>query len=290
MQGQGFEAREAGLADKAFEDAVSDQMALMEKKGTFASDNDFEDAVFDAATKGDQAKLEALMRKAAKGSDNQRARLFKGMSRAFGTGNVDKAIAGRYGAHLTSNPIYKSNDPSAYGLGTALTNAVGNGKYGTAGSEVTSFTQENYAGRRILNDKVASASAFNFDDAEFDTLRENMGSLDAAQKQQLANFMQGALDAKANDTTGQYNNVKPETLKQIQSVIDATGMTPGADTSTTLTVDHSSSSADSNALDAYTESVIKRVLDTKNGGITAEEGEAMIRKAEEYYKKKHGGK
>lgn len=290
MQGQGFEAREAGLQDKAFEDAVSDQMALMEKTGTFASDNDFENAVFDAATKGDQARLEALMRKAAKGSDNQRARLFRGMSRAFGTGNVDKAIAGRYGAHLTSNPIYKSNDPSAYGLGTALTNAVGNGKYGTAGSEVTSFTQENYTGKRMLDGKVAPVSAFNFDDAEFDALTNNMGNFSDSQKQKLANIMQQAVDAHENDPTGQFKSVKPETIDKIKGIIAATGMTPGADAGNTLTVDHSSASADRNALDAYTESVIKRVLDTRNGGITAEEGEAMIRRAEEYYKKKHGGK
>ena len=296
MQSGGFAAMEAGLENKAFEGDVADQAALWENDGTFANDAKFEEAVYNAAIEGEDAKLEALMRKAASGSDKQRENLFKGMSRAFATGNVGARTAGRYGAHLTSNGIYKSNDPSAYGLGTKLSSAVGNGNYGTS-VDPRSFTQENYAGSRIFGGKVASASAFNFDDAEFNALAEKAKNGTAEEKQALANFMQGALDAKANDTTGQYNNVKPETIEQIKRVLSDTGMTPQVTGGDTLTVDHSAATAaaasaasERNALDAYTESVIKRVLDTENGGITAEEGEAMIRKAEEHWKNKHGGK
>ncbi len=235
MENQGYEARAANLESKAFEDAVADQMALWDKDGTFMNDTAFENEVENAAKRGDEIKLEALMRTAAKGSDNQRKRLISGASKAFAGGSVNKAIAGRLGSHLTNNGIYKTNDPSAYALGTALSNAVGNNTYGTKGKDgngkdfdhtIGKFTMQNFAGSRIFNGKVAPTASFNFDDAEFDNLRDNIQYMSDSQKQQLVDFMQKAVDAKKNDTTGQYNGVKPETMQQIQRIITEASSSP----------------------------------------------------------------
>ena len=85
---------------------------------------------------------------------------------------------------------------------------------------------QNFAGSRIFNGKVAPTASFNFDDAEFDNLRDNIQYMSDSQKQQLVDFMQKAVDAKKNDTTGQYNGVKPETMQQIQRIITEASSSP----------------------------------------------------------------
>lgn len=252
----GRAAWEAGLESKALEAAISDQSALFERDGIFDNPARFEQEVQAAAQSNDIAKLQALMRKATNGSDEHRRALRNGFNAAVSSGNVNERTAGTYSSHVTGNSIYKSQDRSLHDQAQAIGRAIANGTYGDGAS----FTSDNYAGNGIFNGKQASTAAFKFDDAEFDALAAKAASGTAKEKQQIANFMQGALDAKANDTTGQYNDVKPETLDQIRRVLGSTGVTPT----------HSSSvGSGSVKIDHATQAGSQQIQATQNAAATA---------------------
>ncbi|MBQ6486793.1 hypothetical protein IJI76_03710 [Candidatus Saccharibacteria bacterium] len=223
MQNEGFAAREAGIRNKALEDAITDQMALYEDDGTFSNLSKFQTEVENAAANNDSAKLEALMRTAAKGNDHQREHLILGMNNAFRSGNVSEEMAARYAGHIQSNGIYKTQDRSANDQADhimRLINGEINGQtYASAnGADLIS---DNFAGRGIINGKQTGAMAFNFDDGEFNTLVRGMNNLSSDDRKKISETMGNALYLKQNDPTGQYNNVKPETLDQIRKVIAA---------------------------------------------------------------------
>lgn len=130
MENNGYEAREAGLENKAFEDAVSDQSALLENEGIYGSNPRFEQAVQEAAENNDHAKLEALMRKAAKGSDAQREALRHGMTAALQSGRMNmsdqatRETLSRYGGSITGDTIFKNQNRSMHDQGQDIINAL----------------------------------------------------------------------------------------------------------------------------------------------------------------------
>ncbi|MBP5512495.1 hypothetical protein J6X90_03865 [Candidatus Saccharibacteria bacterium] len=262
MENGGFAARDANLENQALEGAIADQTSLWENDGTFNNNARFENEVFSAATTGDAAKLEALMRKATGGSDKQRELLRKGMNRAFDSGLVDAATAGRFAAHVTGNGIYKGQNRSMHDQATALMNAVGNGTYGTKftdgnGNEVDhsveSFNNDNFVSRAMSRGKQSAACAFNYDDGEFEAILKKAQNGTVEERKAIAAFMDQAQYFKVNDTTGQYNGVKREALDHI-SEIRAAALAGGgfseADikySPNSLNIDHSSSNTPSSA-------------------------------------------
>ena len=316
MENGGYAARDANLENQALEAAIADQASLWENDGTFNNDAKFQDAVYQAAVSGDAAKLEALMRKATSGSDKQRENLRKGMDRAFASGGVDASTAGRYASHVSSNGVYKNQNRSMHDQATALMNAVGNGNYGTAGSESSDFVNSNFVSKAMSRGKQSAAAAFNYDDGEFNALLAKAQSGSAEERQAIAKFMDQAQYLKANDATGQYNGVKQEALDNIQKIKAAALAGGGFSesdirfTPDSLKVDHTvpaqtqaaqgasvtaatqTATAVANAtranngrqaLDTYTESVIRRV---ESGDIKADDGERMIRRAEDHINNK----
>ena len=257
MEHGGFAARDANLENQALEGAIADQTSLWENDGTFSNNARFQSEVFQAATTGDAAKLEALMRKATGGSDKQRELLRKGMNDAFDTGRVDAATAGRYAAHITGNGIYKNQNRSMHDQGTALMNAVGNGTYGTKftdskGNEidhtVEAFNNDNFVSKAMAKGKQSAAGAFNYDDGEFEAIRNKAEHGTVEERKAIAAFMDQAQYYKENDTTGQYNGVKKEALdhiSEIKAVALAGGGFSEADikySPNSLNIDHSNSS------------------------------------------------
>jgi len=295
MLNGGYAAREAGLEDKAFEGAVTDQTSLYQSNGVFsnigdmkettqdisAQDGTFVKEVYDAAVNGNDAKLEALMRQAAKGTDKHREALRKGMDKALSSGQVSEQTAKRYASHVQTNGIYKSQARSMNDQADAIMNAANSGSYSAASAG--SFASTNYAGQAAVKGKQSGAMAFNFDDAEFDALaaKASMSTTTAEEKQAIANLMSGALNVKANDTTGQYDNVKQETIDRINGVLGATGLQrdPQAGLNDSLKIDHSGDGGGAptpisiSNPEAYKNEIIRRVT---AGELSSEHGDQLI--------------
>lgn len=253
MENGGFAARDANLENQALEGAIADQTSLWEKDGTFGSDEKFRSEVAAAALGDDdesRAKLEALMRKAANGSDKQRELLRKGMDDAFKTGNVSASQAARYGAHVTGNAIYKKNNRSMHDQANAIMNAVGNGTYGTQGTakdangneysfdhRVQSLSNDNFVGQGFNKGKQSEEAAFSYDDGEFNALADKMTAINKElasttisderraelnqTKENIAKTLGEGIFVKENDPNNKYGNVDAHTISEMKRVIDA---------------------------------------------------------------------
>ena len=281
MVNGGYEAREAGLEKKALEDAITDQTSLYEKSGVFSNlgDGDFKDGTFEtevynAAINKDDAKLEALMRQATNGTDKQREKLRQGMDKALSEGKVSQDTAQRYASHVQSNGIYKTKDRSMNDQADAIMRTVNtldaNGISAYTNESGKSLTTAAFAGNGIFNGKQSGTMAFDFDDAEFDALaaKARDASTSAAEKQQIATIMSEALNMKDNDSTGQYNNIKPETIGKINEVLSATGMNRDYSAGV-LKVSH-----DEPALNYFDRAEIMRRVSA--GDFTSEQGAKLI--------------
>lgn len=303
MEHGGFAARAANLEDKALEDAIADQTSLWDKDGTFSSDSKFLNEVKSAALGNDdvsKVKLEALMRKAAKGSDKQREILRDAMSAAFKTGGVSSSQAARYGAHITGNSIYKSNDRSMYDQGNAIMNAVGNGTYGSEGNTSADFVNENFVGSGFVKGKQSAESAFNYDDGEFAALAKKMSSINEQlssgnisaeerttlenTKQKIAETLGEGIYIKENDPNNKYANVNDHIINEMKKVIEAGYGAEGAKQfikSDSLKVDHTDATAQSDSQQISATQAAQQIQDAVNAHRASASTDPLVQKAEQ---------
>lgn len=213
----GFDAAMASISNKERETSISDQDTLFSDRGVYDDDSKFAAEVYNAIRNDDDIKLEALMRKAAKGSDNQRGALVSSMDRALRQGSVSEKIARAYGSHVTTNDPYKAKDRSAFEQGAALLRSINGGTYQNGGG--ASLTRSNFTANGFRNGKITADQIFKMDDNEFKAIRDSLGGMSTEDKNAVISAMMNARTIKEGDKNNKYDYVQDSTMKLINQII-----------------------------------------------------------------------
>lgn len=250
-------ARRAGIQDADFEAQVKDSDALFQNSNVYDDDALFEREVESALKNNETSKLEALLRKAEKGTDKQRTAVRNAWNNAVTSGTGIKEDSARAFARSMNSGVYKEKDRSMNRLGSEVMNAVSNAGPGgvirSNGSD--SLVSSTHASYGVLAGKQSASAAFGLDDSEFDEMIKRANTTtDVNERERLAQFASEALYLKENDATGQYDEIKPETIDQLRKLkAAATGDASYLDRGNGQgTVNFSLSSGRTNAANAIT--------------------------------------